>query len=163
MFRLKKNEEKFEVVSPIAGKCLEITEVNDDVFSKKMLGDGFAIKITDNASKIVSPISGKVILLPKTNHAIGLKSTIHKDIEVLVHIGIDTVNLQGRGFTPQVKVGQLVKAGEPLMEFDPLIMKQSRLDMTTMVIFTSGYDSEIDLGDKLHQTVKAGTFILVEE
>lgn len=159
MFGLKKKS-SFKVVAPISGVCQPLTTVNDDVFSKKMVGDGFVLKPNETANTVVSPIDATVEMLPDSKHAIGIKS-VNTPIELLVHIGLDTVKLNGTGFEALVKQGDQVKAGQPVIKFDPQIMAKQKLDMSTMVIFTSGYQQPIDLGSKYQQQVTAGQTLLI--
>lgn len=159
MFGLKKKL-KFQVVAPITGICKPITAVNDEVFSKKMMGDGFMIMPAPSADTIVSPIEATVEMLPTSGHAIGLQSS-STSIELLVHIGLDTVKLNGTGFEALVKQGDHVAAGQPVIKFDRQIMAQQHLDMSTMVIFTAGYSQAIALDGKYQQAVNAGQALLV--
>ena len=148
-------KESNEIVSPIRGKCIPIEDVKDQVFASKMMGDGFAIIPSGN--RVVSPIDGEIVLIPASKHAVGLKA--RNGIEILVHVGLDTVNLNGRGFKVLKSKGDKVKAGEALIEFDSMIMKEKDIDMTTMVIFTSGYDKEIKL-DCYGKEVNAGEVLI---
>jgi PTS system glucose-specific IIA component len=159
MFNKKKK--KFEVVSPISGECIPIDQVNDEVFSKKMMGDGFAIKPNGKTNEIVAPIDGTVVALPDSKHAVGIKSTLN-NIDILVHIGLDTVALQGKGFTSEVKLNERVNEGDPLIKVDFNKMKKSNIDMTTIVIFTDGYKNKksIDIGSKKNKIVKSAQPIL---
>lgn len=160
MFGLKnKIEQKFEVVSPIKGKIISLEEVNDDVFAKKMMGEGFAIEPSADAKEIVSPVNGKIVALPDTKHAIGIKTKEH-NIDILVHVGLNTVNLNGKGFSTKIKLNQEVKAGDPILQIDRDVMNKAKIDMTTMVIFTDGYKGPIDVNKKEDKIVKAGDPIL---
>lgn len=103
-----------DLYAPADGQLIAITDVNDQVFSKKMLGDGFAIQPTNN--EIVSPVSGKVTSIFPTKHAIGL--LMENGLEVLVHMGLDTVELNGEPFEILVTDGQSVSAGTPLAKMD---------------------------------------------
>lgn len=135
------NKEPFKVVACVSGKCIMLEEVNDQVFSTKMLGDGFAI--IPSTSEFVSPVTGTIETVFPTKHAFGIKT---KDgVEILVHIGLDTVNLKGEGFTSLIKAGDKVKAGQTVMKLDLSFFKQNSIDLTTMIIFTSGYDKEVTL------------------
>ena len=154
MFSFLKKEEPFKVVACADGKCINIIEVPDAVFSQKMMGDGFAI--IPSKDTIVSPISGEVVTVFPTKHAIGLKS---KDIEIIVHIGIDTVNLNGEGFTSLVRQGAKVKAGQPLVKLDLSSFEGKDINLTTMVVFTAGYDKEINLSC-YNNDVKAGDILI---
>ena len=160
MFGIKRKKvDVFEVVTPIEGICIPMTAVADDVFAKKMIGDGFAIKPSKDANQVVAPIRGKVVALPDSKHAVGIMDETH-GVSVLVHIGLNTVNLNGKGFTTQVNLNQEVTAGTPLVTIDRKVMATAGLDMTTMVIFTDGYTGEVPLGGKLNQRLTAGTPVL---
>ena len=91
---------KIEIKSPIKGKLIDITDVKDEAFSSKALGDGMAIIPADG--KVCSPIDGEVVTMIDTNHAIGLET---KGVEILIHIGMDTVKLEGKHFKSNVKEG----------------------------------------------------------
>lgn len=150
---LKKNQ--FKVVACASGKCIPLSEVNDSVFSKKMMGDGFAI-IPEN-EMIVSPVDGTIETVFPTKHAIGIKT---KDgVEIILHIGLDTVNLNGEGFTSYVKAGDHVKAGQKVSCIDRQNLLDKGYDLSTMVIFTSGYEQEISL-PCYNQEVKAGDVLI---
>ncbi|BCB02189.1 glucose-specific PTS transporter subunit IIBC [Bacillus sp. KH172YL63] len=123
--------EKF--VAPITGEIKDITEVPDQVFSGKMMGDGFAIVPTEGT--IVSPITGKVVNVFPTKHAIGLESKAGR--EVLIHVGIDTVKLEGKGFEALVKEGDQVEAGQPLLEVDLDYIKENAPSIMTPIVFTN--------------------------
>ena len=121
------------IVSPLDGEVLDITEVPDQVFAGKMMGDGFAIKPV--GSKVLSPIKGKVATAFPTKHAIGLVS--HSGLEVLIHVGIDTVNLQGEGFELLVKEGQEVNVGTPLLNIDLKYIEEHAKSTITPIVFTN--------------------------
>ncbi|MBX8938827.1 PTS glucose transporter subunit IIA [Enterococcus gilvus] len=129
-----------KIFAPLSGRAIPLGEVSDPVFAKKMLGDGMAI-IPAN-SIVASPIMGKVTMLAETKHAIGLVT--EEGIEVLIHIGIDTVTLKGVGFKSLVSIGDSVQIGTPLVEFDPSVLKEHTLDPTTMIIVTNSKDFTID-------------------
>ena len=113
MFGLFKNKE-ISLIKPIEGKIIKITKVEDPAFSQKMLGDGFAIEPTKGEVK--SPVDGKIVQKFPTNHALGIETK--EGIEILIHVGINTVELKGEGFKSFVKVGDKVKKGDKLLEFD---------------------------------------------
>ncbi|MBN8236070.1 PTS transporter subunit EIIC [Halobacillus kuroshimensis] len=120
-------------VSPLKGNIMPITEVPDQVFSGKMMGDGFAIEPVDG--KVVSPINGKVLNVFPTKHAIGLEAD--NGMEILLHIGIDTVGLKGEGFTAKIAEGDEVKQGQALMEVDLDFVKENAPSIVTPIIFTN--------------------------
>lgn len=97
----KKNKNKIEIKSPIIGTGLPLSEVPDEVFASKMMGDGIAFKPSEG--NLYAPIEGEIIQVFPTMHAVGIKSS--SGLEILLHIGIDTVNLSGEGFESYVKAG----------------------------------------------------------
>lgn len=121
------------LVAPLSGTILPLEEVQDQVFSSKMIGEGFAIEPTDG--KIYAPISGTVKVTFKSGHAYGIRAADGR--EVLVHVGLDTVELSGV-FTPHVKKGDVVKQGDLLAEADLTAIKAAGKQTTTPVIFTDG-------------------------
>lgn len=123
----------FEINAPVAGELVDMTTVKDAVFSSGMMGKGIAIEPEDN--KIFAPIDGEVTVAYATKHAYGLKS--NDGVEVLIHIGIDTVNLDGKGFTSQVTQGQQVHRGDLLGTFDKQAIVDAGYPVTTMVIVTN--------------------------
>ncbi|MGL4912400.1 MAG: PTS sugar transporter subunit IIA [Romboutsia sp.] len=132
MFKKKKPQKK-GILSPTNGTLLEITEVPDEVFSNKIMGDGFAIKSSDGM--ILSPVDGTVEMVFDTKHAIGLKTEV--GLEILIHLGIDTVNLKGEGFEVFVNEGDSVTAGDKLIKMDvDFIQKNAKSDISP-VIFTN--------------------------
>ncbi|OJT76450.1 PTS beta-glucoside transporter subunit EIIBCA [Clostridioides difficile] len=127
------NENNENFVSPAKGKIVALENVPDETFSKKMLGDGFAIDIIDG--KIVSPISGKLETVFSSGHAFGIKGT---NGEVLIHVGIDTVALNGDGFDVAVKQGDMVKQGDVLVNVDLKRIHELGKSTLTMVLFPDG-------------------------
>ena len=121
------------IAAPVDGQVKDLGDVNDQVFSTKLMGDGAAIVPSDGM--VYSPVDGQVTVAYETKHAYGLKS---KDgAEVLIHIGIDTVNLKGEGFESFVKQGQTVKAGDKLGTVDLAKVKAEGYDTTVMVVVTN--------------------------
>ena len=122
-----------ELAAVISGKCIPLEEVKDEVFASKAMGDGVAI--VPESSEVVAPCDGNLRLVANTGHAFGMVS--NDGVEILIHIGIDTVKLDGKGFVVLAKQGEEVKKGQPIIRFDPDIMKDNNLDMTTMMILLS--------------------------
>lgn len=127
-----------ELISPIKGELHPITDVPDQVFSGKMMGDGFAILPTEGL--VVAPAAGKIVNLFPTNHAIGLETVNGR--EILIHFGIDTVNLKGEGFEPLVSQGDTVEIGQPLLKVDLEYVKQHVPSIMTPIVFTNLRDGE---------------------
>lgn len=125
---------KIEIGSPLAGKLIPLTQVPDATFAQGLIGPGVAVEPTQNF--ITAPFDGKVVNLFHTNHAIGLESD--KGVELLIHIGIDTVKMKGNGFKAFVKQGDLVKKGQKLIEFDLELIKKEAKSVITPVIVTNG-------------------------
>ncbi|MDV2685807.1 glucose-specific PTS transporter subunit IIBC [Alkalihalophilus lindianensis] len=123
---------------PISGKVVPIAEVPDQVFSQKMMGDGFAIEPTEGI--VYSPITGKVVTLFPTKHALGLVTNEGK--EVLIHVGLDTVNLKGEGFEALVTEGDQIKQGQELLRFDLRFIEKNATSIITPVVFTNLTDHE---------------------
>lgn len=142
MFSIFKNKENSaeENQTPVlkaylSGKVIPIEEVKDEVFSSKALGDGLAIEPEGNI--VTAPCAATVsLLMDDSRHAVGL--TLSNGAEVLIHEGIDTVNMQGDGFRYFVKQGQKVKAGDKLLEFDPEKIKAHGYEKTCILVFTNG-------------------------
>jgi glucose-specific phosphotransferase system IIA component len=119
--------------SPLAGEVLSLDEVPDQVFSQRMMGDGFAVLPTEGV--VFSPVDGKIVNLFPTKHAIGIESSSGR--EILIHVGIDTVNLKGEGFTALVEQGDLVKKGQELLKVDLEFVKKHAPSLITPIIFTN--------------------------
>lgn len=126
------------LVSPLEGEVVALENVNDPVFSSGAMGKGIAVKPTGDT--LYSPVDGVVQIAFETGHAYGIKSD--KGTEVLLHIGIDTVSMDGKGFSQKVKAEQRVKAGDALGTFDRSAIAEAGLDDTTMIIVTNTADFE---------------------
>lgn len=135
-------------VSPFQGKMMVLSEVEDKVFSEGLMGDGFAVELSDG--NVLAPFNGKVIMTFPTKHAYGLRR--HDGIEVLLHIGMDTVELKGEGFESYVKDGQEIKVGDVICKVDLETIKANQKSVVSPVIFTSGQRIEVC---KAHQNINA--------
>ncbi|MEW9503233.1 glucose-specific PTS transporter subunit IIBC [Jeotgalibacillus marinus] len=127
-----------DFVSPLNGRAVAITEVPDQVFSGKMMGDGFAIIPT--SGQVHSPVDGKIVNVSPTKHAIGIESTSGR--EILIHFGIDTVKLKGEGFETHVAEGDTVKAGDLLLTVDLEAVQPKVPSIITPIIFTNLVNDE---------------------
>ncbi|WP_260445205.1 PTS sugar transporter subunit IIA [Listeria seeligeri] len=126
----KKKKNVLSLLAPINGTCISLSEVPDEVFSSKMMGDGVAIKPTSN--KLFAPTDGKVTFIAETKHAIGFVTTDGQ--ELLIHVGLDTVSLNGEGFSLSVEVNQEVRAGEQLLSFNQTFIEDNQLNLITPII-----------------------------
>lgn len=131
------NDDTF--VAPMDGKLIDLTEVPDEVFSQKLMGDGFAI--VPSNGEIVSPVDGVITTLFPTKHAIGI--TADNGREILIHFGIDTVNLKGEGIEALVQQGDTIKVGQPLLKVDLNDIKEKVPSVITPVIFTNLSEEEV--------------------
>ena len=127
---------KITIASPIKGEIVPLNKVNDETFASEMMGKGIAINPKEG--KVVSPINGKVQMLFQTKHAIGLKSD--DGAEILIHIGINTVELEGKHFDLKVNQGDMVTVGQPLVEVDFEKVKEEGYDPTIIMVVTNTAD-----------------------
>jgi glucose PTS system EIICBA or EIICB component len=127
-----------QFVSPIQGELKPLSEVPDAVFAEKMMGDGFAIVPSEGT--IVSPVNGKVVSLFPTKHAIGILSDSGR--EILIHVGIDTVKLEGKGFEALVAQDDRIEIGQPLLQVDLDYIKEHATSIITPIIFTNLFEGE---------------------
>ncbi|OEU37897.1 glucose PTS transporter subunit IIA [Cutibacterium acnes] len=128
--------EAVTVTSPLEGRAVPISEIPDPVFSTGAVGDGIAIEPTSNT--VVCPADATVVTAPESGHAFGLK--LDSGVELLIHVGIDTVELGGKGFDVKVKAGNHVSAGQPLVVFDPTVIDEAGYSKITPVLVTNGFD-----------------------
>ncbi len=134
MFNIfKKKPKEIELYAPVSGKLVNLEDVQDPVFSKKMMGDGFAVDPTDAVIK--SPADGVISILHDAHHAFGI--TTDDGCEILVHIGMDTVELNGLGFKPLKAQGDKVSAGDPIIEVDFDLIKDKVPSIITPVVVTN--------------------------
>jgi len=127
---------QFSLAAPISGKIIQLKEINDPVFSRGLMGSGFGIiPDTQNTQKIVSPISGEVVMLASSKHAIGLKSS--NGIELLIHMGINTIELNGLPFNLNIHEHDIVKAGQLLGTIDLSVIRAHNLDPTIITVITN--------------------------
>lgn len=136
--------------SPVSGITKNLNEIEDKAFASGAMGEGFAVELTD--SKVVAPFDGEVMVCFPTGHAYGLKST--DGTEILIHIGMDTVQLDGKGFDVKVEAGQKIKQGDVLVQVDLDYVKSQGKPLTTPIVFTDGShiellkkNSNISIGD----------------
>ncbi|EGO5107324.1 beta-glucoside-specific PTS transporter subunit IIABC [Enterococcus faecalis] len=132
-------KEKQRIQAPVQGQLVSLDQINDEVFASQQMGKTLAIYPTEE--QIVSPGNGQVTALYPTHHAIGLK--LDNGAEILLHIGINTVELKGRGFETFVKVGERVRLGQKLLSFDKQVIQAAGYDPTVLVIVTNTVEMAI--------------------
>ena len=130
---------KEEIYSPVAGEVFPISQIKDDVFASEAMGKG--VYITPSENTVYAPFDGEIVMIANTKHAIGIKS--EQGVEILIHIGIDPVQLNGEGFKVSVKAGDKVKQGQELITFDRDFIIEKGYSLDIPVICTNGYDIEI--------------------
>lgn len=140
MFGFGKKETVIKVAAPFAGEICDITAVPDEVFSEKMLGDGFAVIPSDGVSELSAPCDGKVTMVADTAHSVVITAG---GAELLLHIGLDTVELAGEGFTALVKEGETVKQGTPLIKFDQAAITGAGKNPITMITISNMDDVKL--------------------
>ncbi|WP_040346455.1 PTS sugar transporter subunit IIA [Neobacillus bataviensis] len=127
-----------EFYTPVNGKIVSLEEVPDPVFSQKMMGEGIAVMPTNG--DIVSPVKGTVILVAETKHAIGIRA--EDGSEILIHVGLETVALDGKGFNVAVKDGDKVSAGQLLMEVDWEYISTNAKSTITPIVITNSQEGK---------------------
>lgn len=132
MFDFFKKKEPV-LYAPIMGKCIALEEVPDQVFAQKMMGEGVAFIPSSN--QVFAPCDAMISMIASTKHAIGL---VNQDgVEILIHVGLDTVNYNGKGFQLNVKKSQKVKKGDLLMSFDKEFFERENVSLITPMIITN--------------------------
>ena len=144
-----------EIKSPISGKVIELEKVNDPVFSSGAMGKGVAIEPIDN--KVYAPFDGVIEFIADTKHAIGLLSD--DGVEVLIHVGMDTVKMNGKGFDVKTKVNSKVKAGDLLLEFDKSVIEKEGYSLITPILITNA-DNYEDKQLNINKEVESGKTII---
>ena len=130
MFSFLRKKQSYKMKAVVSGTSINMEDVNDVTFSQKLMGEGIAI--IPNSDTVISPCDGKINALPESKHAFGIVSD--DGVEILVHIGIDTVNLNGNGFKSEVSVGSVVKEGDKVISFEREKIAAQGVDCTTMMI-----------------------------
>jgi PTS system glucose-specific IIA component len=156
MFGFLKRKKR-EIFSPVDGQIVDITDVPDEVFSQKMVGDGVAV---NPASGIFcAPIDGTISKIFSTNHAFSIRND--KDLEVMVHIGLDTVALEGKGFKRLAEEGARVSTGDPVIEADLAYLSEHAKSTITPVVISES--SDVKQIEKQLRIVKQGDVVMVAE
>lgn len=136
----REKDNPLDLVSVADGTIIPIEQVEDEVFSNKLMGDGVAIILSSDI--IVSPCDGVVTMIFPTLHAFGI--TADSGTEILIHIGIDTVNLKGDGFEKLVNVNSRILRGQPVIRVDLKKLRSLGVNMTTIMIITKAIENDFD-------------------
>ncbi|MGY4690205.1 PTS sugar transporter subunit IIA [Salibacterium sp. K-3] len=149
---LRRNDSKtVAITAPVTGTYIDLKDVPDPTFSEKMMGDGFAVEPEEG--RLVSPVKGRIVQVFPTMHAIGIKS--EEGLDILIHIGLETVAMQGEGFDVYVKEGDKVKSGEPLIDFSIDRVREQAKSAVTPLVLTE--QSQISAMERMEVTnVTAG-------
>lgn len=151
----KQQPKEETITAPLDGTIMRLEDVPDPVFAQNMMGDGIAIDPADG--DVVAPVAGEIIQLFPTKHAIGLRS--EAGVELLIHVGIDTVSMNGEGFTAYVKAGDRVKRGERLLSVDLPLVREKAKSAVTPIIITNG-DALESLEREAEASAKKGETVL---
>ncbi|MDU3064381.1 MAG: beta-glucoside-specific PTS transporter subunit IIABC [Clostridioides difficile] len=152
---LEEEKEVNILVTPVEGKVIDLSKVNDELFASKTLGDGVAIIPTNG--NLYAPCDSEVVMLFETKHAIGLRTK--NGAEILIHIGINTVSMNGDGFKTFVKTGDNVKEGDLLIQFDLDKISHANLDSTVMIVNNNGADYAYKVLNQSYGNVKKGSIL----
>lgn len=144
-----------DIIALANAEMISPSEVNDEMFSQQMLGQTIAFKLQDKI--VVAPCNGVLEVMYPTGHAFAIR--MHNGMGILVHVGIDTVNLKGKGFKVLAKQGQQVKAGQKILEVNQEVIKQNGYDPTTMLIVTEPLHENEKIKIIDYGTVKRGQVI----
>ncbi|SET17244.1 PTS glucose transporter subunit IIA [Paenibacillus sp. NFR01] len=142
---------QIEIKAPLTGRCIPLTEVPDAMFAGGQMGSGTAI--LPDEGRLLAPFDGKVAHIVKTGHALILEHP--SGLQLLLHLGIDTVSLKGEGFNPRVSAGDVVSAGQILIEFDLDVIRTAGLSIASPVIVTGG-ETEFTVTECHYGPVRAG-------
>ena len=148
-----------EIHAPLSGIAVPLAEVPDEVFARLMVGDGLAIDPT--SSEVLAPFAGTISQLHQARHALAITSV--EGVEVLIHVGLDTVALKGHGFTALVKLGDQVVQGQPLIRFEADVVGRAARSLITVVVVTNLTDGQRLVASKARELVAGASVLLTLE
>ena len=157
LFNWKSKKRSVELKAPLSGTVIALEQVPDPVFAQKMMGEGLAIQPSGNT--VVAPADGTVTMIASTKHAFGMQ--LDNGLELMIHFGLETVNLQGEGFDVLHKVGDRVSAGTPILKVNVDFMNEKGLCLTTPFILINHAEHPFTI-IKGEGTVTAGEDVLFE-
>lgn len=132
MFKMLQKKDYKKIFSPVNGRTYSIENVEDETFSKRIVGDGVAIRTVDQI--VVSPIDGIIRVITNTNHAVMIENS---EVELLIHVGVNTCRLKGKGFEVLTSLNKKVKVGDPLIKVDHELFKDNNLNSDVLIIVTN--------------------------
>lgn len=141
MFKIFNGKKEITIFAPVSGRMISIEDVPDKVFASRMMGDGMAFVFEGDT--VCAPCDGKLSMVAETSHAFGM--TLDNGADILVHIGLDTVNLNGQGFTKLASEGSRITKGTPVIRIDRAFMEEKGIDLTTPLVVTDMDDYTIEL------------------
>ncbi len=152
-FKWKKEAEENvdKIYSPVHGETIPLENVKDEVFSKKLLGDGVAFVFEEDT--VYSPCDGKINMIATTKHAFGIQTA--NGTEILLHVGLDTVNLNGKGMELLVKKNDKIKKNQPVLKVDREFMDKNHVDMTIILLITNQKNVELIFHDEKQVDLKS--------
>ncbi|WP_080845737.1 PTS sugar transporter subunit IIA [Cytobacillus gottheilii] len=155
LFGKKEEVKSVDIFAPLSGAAVSLETVPDPVFAEKMMGDGIAIEPTEGI--IVSPVKGEVLQVFPTKHAVGLKA--ENGAEILIHIGLETVSMNGEGFEAHVSEGSKVEVGDQLVTFDMNLVKEKAKSTITPVIITNS--DQVTIEKQLSSSVQRASNVVM--
>lgn len=156
MFDFIRKKKDIGLYAPVNGEIVAIEDVPDQVFASKMMGDGLAFEFDD--SLVFAPCDGKISMIAQTKHAIGI--TMKNGIEILIHVGLETVQFQGEGFDVLVKKGQSVKIGEPILQIDRNFFESQEINLITPMIVTNSQNYQIEKKNTKQNVLCADEYVI---
>lgn len=159
MFGFKKKNKKIELTSPVNGKMVNLKEVPDKVFASEMMGIGVAF--ISNDGKVYSPCNGKLTTVFPTKHALGIKTD--EGAEILIHFGLDTVQLAGEGFTQIAEEGQKIKKGDLILKADIEFLQRKGYRIETPMIITNSDEFNVNINKFADVTANTETVLTLEK
>ena len=143
MFNFLKKDSKVILYAPVDGKSIPIADVPDKIFAEKMMGDGIAFSY--DGSIVYAPCDGTIIMIAETLHAFGIRA--ENGAEILIHIGMDTVSLEGKGFKKLVEIDRKVKRGTPIIRMDRKVLDEAGINLVTPMVITNGDEFSFEISE----------------
>lgn len=150
MLKMFNKKKTIQLVSPVTGHMMNLENVPDKVFASKMMGNGVAFELEEDI--VCAPCDGTISLIAETLHAFGI--TAGNGAEILIHIGLNTVNLKGQGFQKLVEQGGKVKKGTPVIQVDRALLKEKNVVLTTPMVITNSSEYKLEISE--HEKVIYG-------